>query len=347
MSARLDELGRSGARHASGGNFQGGGCITHIGRKGDGPECLKPGDRGTVVLRLSYYDFGPGLYRTVVPGARFIMVDGPVVIAQGEVLDRWESQTNSRFQAQTKWSTEGIVRTFLIATAAMVSLVPVDASGKCMSLVSRFEPASGAVVPSAPVLRLFVPAHRVAGLPVVTATDAAGRAVKVVVTSESATDAFNSYRVSFGSLAKGDLMVRFVDKYDISNYVAYTVDPAWAAPKAVPPKVKVTRTETSWTCSHQLTRNLEFSSVAPAYRVSFAANKAALASPVSSIVLPANVQPVWNSSEPVKKASIEIGHVDCMGYTHKWSGGMWVRVTALRPDGSETDVVSALWLEPP
>jgi hypothetical protein len=58
----------------------------------DGPECLMPGETGTVVLELSYYDFGPDLYKAVVPGTRFIMAEGPAVIAQGEVLERWESQ---------------------------------------------------------------------------------------------------------------------------------------------------------------------------------------------------------------------------------------------------------------
>jgi hypothetical protein len=234
-------------------------------------------------------------------------------------------------------------RIILAATGLAALLVSFDAEAKCALPGVRFEPPSG-MLPSAPVLRLFLPGYWAPASPTVTAIDAAGKKLNAVMTSESTVDAFATYRVAFAGAAKGPLHVRFVDKQGTAHDSTYTIDPAWKTPAVATPKVTVSSVQSSWTCSHQSTRNLTFPSIAPAYRVMF--SPAQFAKTTASIVLPADVKSLWGSTTPTTTADLAIGYVNCMGGTHAWTKREWVRVYALYADGTESDVTS-MWLDPP
>lgn len=235
-------------------------------------------------------------------------------------------------------------------TFAAVALVVVssssDAEAKCAMPGVRFEPPDG-TLPSSPVVRLFVPPHQIGGPLGVHGIDAAGNTVAPTVVSESTSDAFTSYRLSFNALKKGAFTVRFTGKYGGPRDATYTIDPKWVRPAFAAPKLTLTRVQTSWTCSHQLTRNVTFPSVAPAYRLTFAPTKPALAASKSSLVLPADVRTLFGAYSPTGASDLALGNVNCMGTTYEWKGGQWVRITALFPDGSEGEVTPGIFIDPP
>ena len=238
------------------------------------------------------------------------------------------------------------MRTLSLAAAALVVVCSAsDAEAKCAAPGAHFEPASGAVPVSA-VVRMFVPPHQLNGPPAVTALDAAGKPVATTIATESTSDAFNSYRIAFAAKS-GTVTLRFAGKYGAPHEATYAIDPTYAAPKFTPPKLTLTRVQTSWTCSHQLTRNITFPSVAPAYRLTFANNKAALAGSKDSVVLPAETRTLFGYYASSAGADLALGHVNCMGTTYTWKSGQWARITALFPDGSEAEVTPAVWLDPP
>lgn len=222
-----------------------------------------------------------------------------------------------------------------------------DAEAKCAMPGVRFEPPDGSL-PASAVVRLFVPPYQQASGPLsVYGIDAAGKTIAPTVVAESTSDAFTSYRLAFTGLKKGALTVRFTGKYGGARDATYTIDPTWSRPAFATPKLTLTRVHTSWTCSHQLTRNVTFPSVAPAYRLTFAATKPALAGSKTSIVLPADVRNLFGAYSSSGAADLALGHVNCMGSTYEWNGGQWARITALFPDGSEAEVSPGVWIDPP
>lgn len=226
--------------------------------------------------------------------------------------------------------------------AVAVVLIASDAEAKCMMPGVQFEPSTGDV-PSTPVLRLFLPKYWAPASPVVTAVDASGKKLTGTLSLESSADAFASYHVALPKAANGKLQVHFVDKNGTDHGATYNVDAAWKKPSIVAPTMTVTRTQSSWTCSHQLTRNIVFPSVASAYRVTFTAMKNG--KDTGSVVLPENPRVLFGSSSA--DASLELGHVNCMGQTYAWAGGRLARVEALLPDGSAVTLARDLWLDPP
>lgn len=235
----------------------------------------------------------------------------------------------------------------LAAVALAVVFSSSDVEAKCAMPGVRFEPPDGSLPPSA-VVRLFVPPyHQTSGPLGVYGIDATGKTIAPTVSSESTSDAFTSYRLAFTGLKKGALTVRFTGKYGASRDATYTIDPGWSRPAFTAPKVTLTRVQTSWTCSHQLTRNVTFPSLAPAYRLTFAATKPALAGSKTSIVLPADVRNLFGGYSSPGAADLALGHVNCMGSTYEWKSGQWARITALFPDGSEVEVSPGVWIDPP
>jgi hypothetical protein len=219
-----------------------------------------------------------------------------------------------------------------------------DAEAKCAMPGVRFEPPEGAV-PTSPVLRLFVPPYWAPASPTVTATDATGKKLAATLVMESKSEAFATYRLGLSAAANGTLRVRFVDKTGGDHDAEYTVNSAWKAPAIPSPKIAVTRTQSSWTCSHQLTRNLVFANVAPAYRVTFTVMKNGKDN--GSVVLPANTSSMFGAYPTGGNANLSLGYVNCMGSTYGWSTGVFARVEALLPDGSETMIARDVWLDPP
>ncbi len=232
------------------------------------------------------------------------------------------------------------------AVVLVVASSATDAEAKCAMPGVRFEPPDG-TLPSSAVVRLFVPPHQLGGPLGVYGIDAAGKNVAPTVLAESTSDAFTSFRLSFTGLKKGSFTVRFTGKTSGARDATYVIDPGWSRPAFASPKLTLTRVHTSWTCSHQLTRNVRFPSVAPAYRLTFAANKSGLASSKTSLVLPADVRTLFGPNAATASADLALGHVNCMGSTYEWNGAQWVRITALFADGTEAEVTPAVFLDPP
>lgn len=231
------------------------------------------------------------------------------------------------------------------ALATLAVLVSTsDAEAKCMMPGVRFEPSEGSV-PSAPVLRLFLPPYWAPASPTVTAVDASGKKLVAALVMESTSDAFATYRVGLPTASNGKLHVRFVDKTGGDHDAEYTVNSAWKAPAIGSPKIAITRTQSSWTCSHQLTRNLVFANVASAYRVTFTVMKNGKDN--GSVVLPANTSSLFGAYPTGGNANLSLGYVNCMGSTHDWSTGVFARVEALLPDGSATTIARDVWVDPP
>ena len=239
------------------------------------------------------------------------------------------------------------MRWLLLATSVFgASLAASDAHAKCAAPGPKFEPESGSV-PTAPVLRLFASTWASPGTPTVTAIDAKGKKLSPVITTESTADAFTSYRLAFPAAAKGKLQVHYVGANGWTRDAEYTVDPSWKAPGFVAPKVTLYRVQSSWTCSHQLTRNIQFPNVAPAYRLTFATTVAGLAKSTTTLVLPADVKTMFVAYPSTVNADLALGHVNCMGSTYSWNGGTFAKIVALFPDGSESEVSPGIWLDPP
>jgi hypothetical protein len=221
--------------------------------------------------------------------------------------------------------------------AVAVLVASSDADAKCMMPSVHFEPASG-TLPTSPVLWLFVPRYGAPPVARVSATDAAGKKHAASLAIESTSDAFTSYRVTLPKLPAGKLHVSFLDGNGGSRDADYVVDHAWKAPAIPSPKMTITRTSTWWTCSHQLTRNVVFPTVSPAYRITLGKDV---------VVLPANTSDMFAAYPTGGNANLALGHVNCMGSTYDWKGGRSAKVEALLPDGSATVIATSLWLDPP
>lgn len=132
----------------------------------------------------------------------------------------------------------------------------------------------------------------------------------------------------------GQVTVALNDGYDREG-ASFAIDPAWKAPRAA----AVTLTDLgveqmSWTCSHQHTRNLRPSVDAPVYRLEWAVTEQAWRDGERhTLLLPRAMDPYFGRDADTM---LELGHVNCNGYTMTRGGAIWAAAVGLYADGSET-----------
>jgi len=230
----------------------------------------------------------------------------------------------------------------LLFLAASVVVEP--ASAKCMMPSSALVPASGKV-PAGAKLRLLVPQYsRAAKPPVVTAKVGNKSIPALVVRLDTAPAALDAYLVQLGVSAAGPLVVEL---QGASGGVVGTwnleVDGGWKAPAVAKETPKVGHVVSSWTCSHERSRQLAFTGGADGYRIVLAAKKGDLSDPkkTQSVYLPSSPLAFFGS-KPVASADLRLGYMNCFGETYEFpTSTMWAEIRALLPDGSEPVVTAA------
>lgn len=228
-----------------------------------------------------------------------------------------------------------------IVTVGMLMLLAPEAGADCMAARSFISPATGSRVPADPVLFAFVPWDR--PVPGVEVT-AGGEEVEAKITHLSTTPTFKSYRIDVDRHQPGDIHVKVSlvvqDSEAVYTEATYTIDPAWKkTSKASEVKAKMLGKEVdAWTCSHNMTYNLEPSVQAPAYRVQWATTVEDYeAGKRQSAVFPFTLQGFFDEKLEHVFTVIKLGHANCLSDTFKWPDALvYVGLAALHEDGTET-----------
>jgi hypothetical protein len=219
-------------------------------------------------------------------------------------------------------------------------------------------PPDGSPLPPKPTLYVFVPGRwgrRPPETPPLTIVDGAGATVSFRVTRAGEVPAFSAYRVDVEARAGSRITVKLKYKAygEVTLIRSYSVTAAWERPaRGATAVTKVEREKRDWTCSFQSSRNLTPSRFAPAYRIEWALTPADWRGGVrGQVVLPYSKGEFWrrDQSQVPQVALLELGHLDCIGFTFEWKGKpIYVGLAALYPDGSEDPpVVEPVRVSPP
>lgn len=223
--------------------------------------------------------------------------------------------------------------------------VSAPAAAKCMSPSAVLIPSSGKV-PVGAKLRLLLPAWAGKNKSPTLVVRAASKTIPVVTTRlDTAPGNLDAYLVQVGTSGAGPMTVELQGKSGaVDASWSLEVDAGWKAPVLAKVTPTLARISTSWTCSHELSRQLTFAGVAEGYRVVTAATKADLADPkkTTSVYLPSAPGAFFGRSlSPITTADLRLGFLNCFGETFQFSTTpVWGEIRALLPDGSEP-VVSA------
>lgn len=242
------------------------------------------------------------------------------------------------------------------ALVAAAVLPPLPARAKCATPAPVLS-ATGAVPPD-PVLYLFWPSRGGKEPPPLKARDGQGHAVPVEQTALEKTEAFFVYRIRLTAPKAGSLTLEVPGDRSAgerSERWALRVQPGWKPPPPTPAfPLEVQTARFRWTCSHQLSQNLQLPVQAAAFRVTIADSLADYqAGKTRALVLPYHMAAFFGHDTPGggKRTSgeIQLGHTDCIGNTFVWPAHpIFVGVTALLTNGTEAAVVTApLQISPP
>jgi len=234
-------------------------------------------------------------------------------------------------------------RGLLVAAVLGVALVPASAWGDCALPAAVVVPPDGATLPPNPVLFVFVPDHfgiRPSDTLPLTIVDRSRAKVSFRVTRFGAVPAFAAYRVDLSARAGTRITVGLRHRLypDITIARTYSVTDAWKRPpRGTTTVTKVAHASSKWTCSYQSSSNLTPSRLAPAYRVEWALSPEDWRRGArGKLVLPYASLEFWEEKKASQAALLELGHLDCLGFTFEWKGKpIYVGIAALHPDGSE------------
>ena len=237
-------------------------------------------------------------------------------------------------------------------------LLAADAQAKCAAPQPVIFAGADKTVPADPVLYLFWPHHgseRIA----LTARDEKDRPLRLELTAVDKNEAFSVHRIKLTTGGARTVKLKLPEEPYSFRRVSewsFRVDPAWAAAAAAAANgsLAVREVSTSWTCSYQLSQNLQVPQPAAAFRVAIADSEADYrAGRLRSALFPYHMRlffaPYGDKPEPPAQGEIQLGHSNCVGASFTWPAHpVYVGVFALRPDGSEAAVGQApVRLEPP
>ena len=225
-----------------------------------------------------------------------------------------------------------------------VQWMPLDAAADCMAARSFIAPVTGSTLPANPVLYAFVPWDLpTPGVEV----DAGGASVTAKIEHLSTNDTFKSYRITIERAVAGEITVqvllRVEDSVSVWAEARYTLDPGWQ--KATQDRecrtTIVGKEQSGWTCSHNMTYNLEPSVQAIAYRLEWSTSaEDHAAGKRDSAVFPASLDGFFDPKQTGVTPTIKLGHANCLSNTFRWPAALvYVGLTALHQDGSETPAV--------
>lgn len=231
-----------------------------------------------------------------------------------------------------------------------------DAQAKCAAPQPVLFAGAGKTVPADPVLYLFWP--RYGGERVtLTAHDEKNRPLRLELTAADKNDAFSVHRIKLTTGGARTVTLKMpAEPYSFRRVSEWTfrVDPAWKPAAAAPGALAVKAVSSSWTCSFQLSQNLQVPQPAMAFRVAIADSEADYrAGRLRSALFPYHMRlfftPYTDKPEPPAQGEIQLGHSNCIGPSFAWPAHpVYVGVYALQPDGSEAAVGQApVRLEPP
>jgi hypothetical protein len=238
------------------------------------------------------------------------------------------------------------VRALLAVSLLWACLVDGQALAKCRSPRATLIPADGRI-PVAAKLWLLVPTIYSASPSLTADVRVLQRKVPipaVVTRVNAASKHLQVFLITIAASDVGPLVVE-LDDHDRERRQTWSleVESAWKASPLRHVAPTVERTESSWTCSHELAQHVAFPSLAAGYRILLMPTPdGPVSDDVDSIYLPATGAMFW--SDPPKRvatANLGVGYLNCFGATFDFAGrAVWAEIRALLPDGSEPVITS-------
>jgi hypothetical protein len=245
-------------------------------------------------------------------------------------------------------------RSAAIAAGLLLSSIAPFSQAKCAGPHAVLSPRPGSALPLDPVLYFFWP-KRDKDQPQVKARGAAGDHVPVEQTKVAETESYTAYRVRVKTSKPGALTLELPKRdfyYGPSSW-RYELRADWQRPAQSEGAPTVRSESFRWTCSYQLSQNLQLPGHAVAYRLLISdATDPAKAGVKQALYVPPRMRQFFERDErPASGDSdqIELGYINCFGNTFTWQGKpILVDIYALFADGSEQRLGSApMRVEPP
>lgn len=226
---------------------------------------------------------------------------------------------------------------------AATATVSGSAQAKCMMPSPALVPPSGKI-PSGAKLRLLVPQFTSVKKPLTVTARLGNKSVPVVVTKLDTPPAeLDAYLVQLGVSAPGAPTLELPTQYGSTTW-SLDVDPGWKAPAIAKETPTVGHVVTSWTCSHERSRQLAFKGGVDGYRVLLGQKKEDFADPkkLQSVYLPSSPRAFFGAPIGSSTADLRLGFLNCFGETYTFTTTtMLAEVRALLPDGTEPVVTPA------
>ena len=208
-------------------------------------------------------------------------------------------------------------------------------------------PHDGATLPPDPVIHLFVPTFH-GGEEARLRVTVDGREVAPTVTRVGQSPAFETLRIEVptGAAARR-LTVSHAARHE--HELSYRIDRRARRPAGTsrpPVTLRSARREIDhWTCSYTDAWQLALSP-APAYRVEWAVSREAFdRGEQTTTVFPGHSNQFWRADPDGREGQVGLGHLSCFDHTipaQALERPLWIKITALHPDGTE----SRPWPEP-
>ena len=227
----------------------------------------------------------------------------------------------------------------LLAGLAGTVLWEGAAKADCARAQVTSAPPSGAVLPPDPVVHLFLPQFLAEpSLRVQVSVD--GQEVPAAVTRVGTSPAFATLRVAIPTGRSARRVTVSLDEGHYPHELSYRIDRRAARPPRAAVRLREARRVVShWTCSYTDAWMLTLSA-APAYRVDWAPSREAFdRGEQQTTIFPGHSNQFWRADLDEPAGHVGLGHLSCFDHTipaQAIERPLWIKVTALHPDGSES-----------
>jgi len=237
----------------------------------------------------------------------------------------------------------------LIALSAMcVPLVFQNAFPECAFPQPFIAPYPTATLPANPRLYLFVPKLTRDSIPEVAIRDSERRPMTFSQQEAAGTGCYRVYVLSIETDGTEECEIEVSCPPWRTLTQSFTVDKGWRLPKSRLEISNVSLSRYFWPCSFELSQTMRVYADAPVYEIQWSMTAEQFqAGDRKSLFVPASLAWFFGSNAS-QGAELNLGHVDCLGFTLEWPvDTLTIGIAAVYPDGTRRTVVEAMPLPRP